>query len=161
MCKIKEGKQKTLFLSNLNAKRDWGHARDYCVAMWKMLQQKQPEDFVIATGVQYSVRQFIQWSAKELGITLSFEGEGLNEIGIVESKEGNHSPNVNVGDVIVRIDKRYFRPAEVDTLLGDPSKAREQLGWTPEITVQEMCSEMIAEDLKIAKQTRLIKDHES
>ena len=161
LANIAQGLEDCLYMGNINALRDWGHAKDYVRMQWMMLQHSKPDDFVIATGVQYSVRQFIQWSAKELGITLSFEGEGLNEIGIVESKEGNHSPNVNVGDVIVRIDKRYFRPAEVDTLLGDPSKAREQLGWTPEITVQEMCSEMIAEDLKIAKQTRLIKDHES
>lgn len=126
---------------------------------WMMLQQDAPEDFVIATGVQYSVREFISWSAKELGITLRFEGNGIDEIGIVESISGNDTPAVKVGDVIVRIDPRYFRPAEVDTLLGDQTKAKEKLGWVPEITVQEMCSEMVAEDLKCAKRHALLKQH--
>ena len=122
-----------------------------------MLQQEQPEDFVIATGVQFSVRQFVQWSAEHLGITLRFEGSGVDEVGIVESISGDSAPALKVGDVIVRVDKRYFRPSEVETLLGDPSKAKQKLGWTPEITVQEMCAEMVAEDLQAAKRTALLK----
>ncbi|HID37833.1 MAG TPA: GDP-mannose 4,6-dehydratase, partial [Ghiorsea sp.] len=114
---------------------------------------------VIATGVQYSVRQFIEWSAKELGITISFEGEGLDEKGVITAIEGDNAPALKVGDVIVQIDPRYFRPAEVETLLGDPSKAKEVLGWTPEITVQEMCAEMVVSDLKLAKQKALLKQH--
>lgn len=126
---------------------------------WMMLQQEAPEDFVIATGVQYSVREFINWSAKELGITLRFEGTGVDEVGIVSSIDGDSAPAVSVGDTIVRIDPRYFRPAEVDTLLGDPTKAKEKLGWTPEITVQDMCAEMVYEDLKAAKRHALLKEH--
>jgi GDPmannose 4,6-dehydratase len=122
-----------------------------------MLQQEQPEDFVIATGVQYSVRQFIEWSAQELGIKLKFEGQGVDEKAIVIAIEGDNAPSLKVGDVVVQIDPRYFRPAEVETLLGDPSKAKQKLGWTPEITVQEMCSEMVSEDLKIAKQHAFMK----
>ena len=146
-------------MGNIDALRDWGHAKDYVHMQWMMLQQDQAEDFVIATGVQYSVRQFIGWSAKELGISLRFEGSGLDEIGIVESIDGDNAPNANVGDVIVKIDPRYFRPAEVETLLGDPAKAKEKLGWTPKITVQEMCAEMVAEDLKTAKRHALLKIH--
>ena len=126
---------------------------------WMMLQQDQPEDFVIATGVQYSVRQFIEWSAAELGITLRFEGQGVEEIAIVETVEGDKAPALGVGDVVVRIDPRYFRPAEVETLLGDPTKAKQTLGWVPEITVQEMCAEMVSEDLKVAQRHSLLKTH--
>jgi GDPmannose 4,6-dehydratase len=126
---------------------------------WMMLQQDKPEDFVIATGVQYSVRQFIEWSAKELGLTLRFEGEGINEKGIIDSIIGDKTPAIKVGDVIVQVDKRYFRPAEVETLLGDPTKAKQILGWVPEITAQEMCTEMVAEDLKIAQRHALLKQH--
>ena len=143
----------------MNALRDWGHAKDYVRMQWMMLQQDKPEDFVIATGLQYSVRQFIEWSANQLGIKLRFKGEGINEIGIVESVNGNSAPFVNVGDVIIKVDPRYFRPAEVETLLGDPSLAKEKLGWEPEITVQEMCSEMVQEDLKIAKHHAFLKKH--
>jgi GDPmannose 4,6-dehydratase len=125
---------------------------------WMMLQQEKPEDFVIATGVQYSVRQFIQWSASELGITLGFEGEGIHERGIIKKLKGNKAPSLKVGDVIVRIDERYFRPAEVETLLGDPTKAKKKLGWTPEISVQSMCAEMIAEDLKIAQRNAFLSE---
>jgi GDPmannose 4,6-dehydratase len=146
-------------MGNMDALRDWGHAKDYVRMQWMMLQQGQPEDFVIATGVQYSVRQFIDWSARELGITLRFEGEGESEIAVVEKIEGDNAPALMPGGVIVRVDPRYFRPAEVQTLLGDPSNAKEKLGWTPEITVQEMCSEMVAEDLKIAKRHALLKKH--
>tara|TARA_B100000575_G_C23138528_1_gene662021 strand:- start:1273 stop:2391 length:1119 start_codon:yes stop_codon:yes gene_type:complete len=159
LANISQGLEECLFMGNINALRDWGHAKDYVRMQWMMLQQDQPEDFVIATGVQYSVRQFIEWSAKELGISLRFEGSDADEIGIVESIEGDDAPNVNVGDVIVKIDSRYFRPAEVETLLGDPTKAKEKLEWTPQITVQEMCSEMVAEDLKIAKQYAFLKTH--
>ena len=146
-------------MGNLDALRDWGHAKDYVRMQWMMLQQENPDDFVIATGVQYSVRDFIRWSAAELGITLRFEGQGLDEVAIVEAIEGDDAPSLSVGDTVVRIDARYFRPTEVETLLGDPSKAKEKLGWVPEITVQEMCAEMVVEDLKIAKQYALLKAH--
>lgn len=126
---------------------------------WMMLQQDAPEDFVIATGVQYSVREFIRWSAAELGISLRFEGQGVDEVAIVENVTGDKAPSIKVGDVIMRIDPRYFRPAEVETLLGDPTKAKEKLGWVPEITVQEMCAEMVREDLKIAQRHALLKLH--
>jgi len=126
---------------------------------WMMLQQEQAEDFVVATGVQYSVREFIRWSAAELGVTLRFEGSGEAEKAIVEAIEGDMAPALKVGDTIVCVDPRYFRPAEVETLLGDPSKAKDKLGWTPEITVQEMCAEMIREDLKVAKRHALLKEH--
>jgi GDPmannose 4,6-dehydratase len=123
---------------------------------WMMLQQELPEDFVIATGVQYSVRQFIEWSASELGITLIFEGEGIHEVAKVSQIEGDLAPNVHVGDIVMRIDPAYFRPAEVETLLGNPKKAKEKLGWTPNISVQDMCAEMVIEDLKQAKQHLLL-----
>jgi GDPmannose 4,6-dehydratase len=159
LANISQGLEQCLYMGNMDALRDWGHAKDYVRMQWMMLQQEQPEDFVIATGVQYSVREFITWSAKELGITLRFEGEGVDEQGIVEAVEGDDAPNVKVGDVVVKVDPRYFRPAEVETLLGDPSKAKEKLGWTPEITTQEMCAEMVAEDLKVAKRHALLKEH--
>jgi len=126
---------------------------------WLMLQQEQPEDFVIATGVQYSVRQFVEWSALELGVTLKFVGEGVEEIAVVAAIEGNKAPALKKGDVVVQIDPRYFRPAEVETLLGDPTKAKEKLGWVPEITVQDMCAEMMKEDLKAAQRYALLKLH--
>ncbi|WP_290653988.1 GDP-mannose 4,6-dehydratase [Idiomarina sp.] len=159
LANIAQGLEQCLYMGNMDALRDWGHAKDYVRMQWMMLQQEQPEDFVIATGVQYSVREFITWSAKELGITLRFEGEGVDEQGIVAAVEGDDAPNVKVGDVLVKVDPRYFRPAEVETLLGDPSKAKEKLGWTPEITTQEMCAEMVAEDLKVAKRHALLKEH--
>ena len=124
-----------------------------------MLQQDIPDDFCIATGVQYSVRQFIQWSALELGITIRFEGDGLNEVGIVESIKGDDAPALKVEDIVFRVDKRYFRPSEVETLLGSPKKAKDELGWVPEITTQEMCAEMVREDLKDAKRHALLKEH--
>lgn len=157
LANIAQGLEDCLYLGNMDALRDWGHAKDYVRMQWLMLQQEQPEDFVIATGVQLSVRQFVQWSAEHLGITLRFEGSGVDEVGIVESISGDSAPALKVGDVIVRVDKRYFRPSEVETLLGDPSKAKQKLGWTPEITVQEMCAEMVAEDLQAAKRTALLK----
>ena len=159
LANIAQGLEKCLFMGNIDALRDWGHAKDYIRMQWMMLQQDKPDDFVIATGVQYSVRQFIEWSASELGITMRFEGEGLEEKGIIVSIEGDKAPALNVGDVIVQIDPRYFRPAEVETLLGDPSKAKKELGWTPEITVQEMCAEMVEEDLKVAQRHALLKEH--
>lgn len=157
LANIAQGLEDCLYLGNMDALRDWGHAKDYVRMQWLMLQQEQPEDFVIATGVQFSVRQFVQWSAEHLGITLRFEGSGVDEVGIVESISGDSAPALKVGDVIVRVDKRYFRPSEVETLLGDPNKAKQKLGWTPEITVQEMCAEMVAEDLQAAKRTALLK----
>lgn len=159
LANIAQGLEQCLFMGNLDALRDWGHAKDYVRMQWMMLQQDEPEDFVIATGVQYSVRQFIEWSATELGITLRFEGKGVDETAVVESIEGDKAPALKIGDVIVRVDPRYFRPAEVETLLGDPSKAKQKLGWVPEITVQEMCAEMIREDLKAAQRHALLKQH--
>lgn len=159
LANIAQGLEKCLFMGNLNALRDWGHAKDYVRMQWMMLQQDQPEDFVIATGVQYSVRQFIEWSAAELGVSLRFEGEGVDEIGIVKSISGDKASALNVGDVVVRVDPRYFRPAEVETLLGDPTKAKEKLGWVPEIKVQEMCAEMVAEDLKVAQRHAFLRAH--
>jgi GDPmannose 4,6-dehydratase len=159
LANIAQGLEPCLYMGNIEALRDWGHAKDYVRMQWMMLQQDTPEDFVIATGVQHSVRQFIEWSAAELGITMRFEGKGLEEVGIVAEIEGNAAPALSVGDVIVRIDPRYFRPAEVETLLGDPSKAKAKLGWSPEITVQEMCAEMVAHDLQNARRTRLLREH--
>lgn len=156
---IAQGIEKCLFLGNMDALRDWGHAKDYVRMQWMMLQQDKPEDFVIATGVQYSVRQFVIWSAKELGIDLEFSGQGVEEKATVAFIEGNNAPALKVGDVIVVIDPRYFRPAEVETLLGDASNAKTKLGWVPEITVQEMCAEMVEEDLMVAKRSVLLKNH--
>lgn len=159
LANIAQGLDKCLYMGNIDSLRDWGHAKDYVRMQWMMLQQQQAEDFVIATGLQYSVRQFIHWSAAELGITLRFEGNGVDERGIVEQIQGDKAPSLKPGDTIVRIDPRYFRPAEVDTLLGDPSKAKAKLGWTPEITAQEMCSEMVAHDLHVAQRHALLKKH--
>jgi len=159
LANIAQGLERCLYMGNLDSLRDWGHAKDYVRMQWMMLQQDQAEDFVIATGVQYSVREFIRWSAAELGVQLRFEGSGVDEKAIVESIEGDMAPALKVGDTIVCVDSRYFRPAEVETLLGDPSKAKDKLGWTPEITVQEMCAEMVREDLKIAKRHALLKEH--
>ncbi|EKO36131.1 GDP-mannose 4,6-dehydratase [SAR86 cluster bacterium SAR86E] len=153
------GLEKCLFLGNLNALRDWGHAKDYVRMQWMMLQQDKPEDFVIATGVQFSVRQFIEWSAQELGISLKFINSGIEEVGIVESIKGNKAPAISVGDIIVRVDPGYFRPSEVETLLGDPTKAREILGWEPVITVQQMCAEMVEADYKIAESQKILSKH--
>ena len=159
LANIAQGLDRCLYMGNLDALRDWGHAKDYVRMQWMMLQQEAAEDFVIATGKQYSVREFIQWSAAELGISLDFQGEGLNEVGVVAAVNGNDAPAVKPGDVVVRVDPRYFRPAEVETLLGDPSKAKQKLGWVPEITAQEMCAEMVAEDLKAARRQALLKQH--
>ena len=153
------GLEPCLYLGNIDSLRDWGHARDYVQMQWLMLQQDSAEDFVIATGQQHSVRQFVEWSARELGIELRFEGTGTDEVGIVEAVTSNLAPAVSPGDVIVRIDPRYFRPAEVETLLGDATKAQDKLGWTPQTTVQEMCAEMVAEDLTRAKRHVVLKSH--
>ena len=153
------GLEKCIYMGNIDSLRDWGHAKDYVKMQWMMLQQDAPEDFVIATGVQYSVREFIEWAGSELGVTIDFSGTGVDEIGTVSSIQGNLAPALSVGDVVVRIDPRYFRPAEVDTLLGDPTKAKEKLGWVPEITAQEMCAEMVREDLKAAQRQALLKEH--
>ena len=146
-------------MGNINALRDWGHAKDYVRMKWLMLQQEKPEDFVIATGVQYSVREFITWTAAELGLTLRFEGKDEAEVAVVELVTSDAAPAVKPGQVIIRIDPRYYRPAEVETLLGDPTKAYDKLGWVPQITAQEMCREMVAEDLKTARRQRLLKEH--
>jgi len=159
LANIAQGLEACLYMGNIDALRDWGHAKDYVRMQWMMLQQAEPEDFVIATGQQYSVREFIRWSAEELGITLRFEGEGVDEVGIVESVAGDLAPAVQPGQTLVRIDPRYFRPAEVETLLGDPTKAKEKLGWEPEITARQMCAEMVAEDLKTAQRHALLKEH--
>jgi len=156
---IAQGLEKCLYMGNMDALRDWGHAKDYVRMQWLMLQQAQPEDFVIATGVQFTVREFIVRSAKELGITLRFEGKAEAEVAIVESIAGENAPALKVGDVIVRIDSRYYRPTEVETLLGDPTKAKEKLGWVPEVTLDEMIVEMIANDLDQAKRHALLNDH--
>ena len=159
LANIAQGLDTCLYMGNIDALRDWGHAKDYVRMQWMMLQQNQPEDFVIATGVQFSVRQFIQWSAQELGIGLRFEGKGVDEKATVISIQGDNAPGLKVGDVVVQIDPRYFRPTEVETLLGDPTKAKQKLGWTPEITVQEMCAEMVREDLEQATKAALLKKH--
>jgi GDPmannose 4,6-dehydratase len=159
LANIAQGHEKCLYMGNLDSLRDWGHAKDYVRMQWMMLQQQQAEDFVIATGVQYSVREFITWSARELGITLRFEGAGAAEKAFVERIEGDKAPALKPGDCIVSVDPRYFRPAEVETLLGDPTKARERLGWVPEITAQQMCAEMVAEDLKAAQRHALLRAH--
>lgn len=159
MANISQGLEKCLYLGNMDALRDWGHAKDYVRMQWMMLQQEEADDFVIATGKQISVREFVRLSAKEVGIEVSFEGEGLEETATVTSVDQSISPAVSVGDVVVRVDPRYFRPAEVETLLGDPTKAKEKLGWVPEITVEEMCTEMVANDLEVARQHALLKKH--
>jgi GDPmannose 4,6-dehydratase len=156
---ISQGLETCLYLGNMDALRDWGHAKDYVRMQWMMLQQDVADDFVIATGKQISVREFVSMSAAEAGITLEFSGEGLEEIATVTGVTGDNAPSVNVGDVIVKVDTRYFRPAEVETLLGDPSKAKEKLGWVPQITVEEMCAEMVNNDLDIAKQHAILKNY--
>ena len=156
---IAQGLDQCLYMGNIDALRDWGHAKDYVRMQWMMLQQEQPEDFVIATGVQYSVREFIQKSAAQLGLTLEFIDAGESEYAKVAQIEGDKAPALKVGDVIVRIDPRYYRPTEVETLLGDPAKAKEKLGWTPEITLDQMVEEMVANDLDQARQHALLQKH--
>jgi GDPmannose 4,6-dehydratase len=159
LANISQGLEDCLHMGNLNALRDWGHAKDYVRMQWLMLQQEVPEDFVIATGVQYSVRDFIKWSASALGVELEFKGKGDEEMGIVVAVEGENAPFIKPGDIIVKVDPRYFRPAEVETLLGDPSSAKDKLGWVPEITAEQMCHEMISFDLTEARRIRLLRDH--
>ena len=162
LCNIAHGLDSCLYLGNMDALRDWGHAKDYVRMQWMMLQQDSPEDFVIATGVQYSVREFVQWSAQELGVELQFRGEGVQEEAVITALKGSLAPALKVGDVIVKTDPRYFRPCEVETLLGDPSKAKEKLGWMPKITAQEMCAEMVRDDLKVAKRLAFMhRNHDS
>jgi GDPmannose 4,6-dehydratase len=159
MANIAQGLEDCLFMGNIDALRDWGHAKDYVEMQWLMLQQETPDDFVIATGVQYSVRVFINKTVAQLGIELAWEGEAVDEIGRVASITGDKAPRLKVGDVIVKIDPRYFRPTEVETLLGNPAKAKEKLGWTPKITLDEMIEEMVAYDLDQAKQHALLKNN--
>lgn len=156
---ISQGLEKCLYLGNMDALRDWGHAKDYVRMQWMMLQQDKAEDFVIATGKQISVREFVKLAAKEVGIELEFSGKGVDEIAMVKSVAGDNAACVKPGDVIVRVDPRYFRPAEVETLLGDPTKAKEKLGWVPQITVEEMCAEMVQHDLDTAKRHALLKQN--
>jgi len=159
LANIAQGLENCLYMGNMDSLRDWGHAHDYVRMQWLMLQQEQPDDFVIATGKQVSVREFISRSAKQLGITLRFEGEGVDEVALVEAISGDTAPALAVGDVIVKVDPRYFRPAEVETLLGDPAKAKAKLGWEPEITLDEMIAEMVAGDLDQARRHALLKQH--
>ena len=153
------GLEDCLYLGNLSALRDWGHAKDYVRMQWLMLQQREAKDYVIATGKQYSVREFIKWSAKALGIDIEFQGFGKREVGIVVGLSGNLAPEVSIGQVIIRVADRYFRPTEVETLLGDAALAKMELDWEPEITVQEMCKEMVEADYRIAQELALLKNH--
>ena len=159
LANIALGLESTIYMGNIDALRDWGHAKDYVRMQWMMLQQETPDDFVIATGKQYSVREFIKWSAAALGMELEFSGVGLKEVGVVAAIKGDLVPSVKVGQTVVKIDERYFRPSEVETLLGDPSKAKNLLGWEPKITAQEMCAEMVEEDYRAARRTVLLKEH--
>lgn len=159
LANIAMGLEPCLYMGNIDSLRDWGHAKDYVRMQWMMLQQDAPEDYVIATGMQYSVRKFITWSARELGIELTFTGTGVDEIATITDITGDKAPALKAGDVVMRIDTRYFRPAEVETLLGNPAKAKRNLGWVPEITAQEMCAEMVSEDHKAAQRYALLKKH--
>lgn len=159
LANIAQGIDDCLYMGNLDSLRDWGHAKDYVQMQWLMLQQATPEDFVIATGVQYTVRQFIEWAAREVGVELEFQGIGLKEVGKVKSIIGDKAPCISVGDIIVKVDPKYFRPAEVETLLGDPSNAKEKLGWEPLTNVREMCSEMVLQDLKEAKKQAFLRSN--
>lgn len=157
LARIYLGLQDCLFLGNMDAKRDWGHAKDYVEMQWMMLQQDKAEDFVIATGIQYSVRDFVDTAARELGVTIKWTGEGVNEVGTVQIAPAE--TGMIAGQVIVRVDPRYFRPTEVETLLGDPTKAKEKLGWTPTTTFAELVTEMMREDLNSARRDSLVKRH--
>ena len=159
LCNISLGIEDCLYLGNIDSLRDWGHAKDYVRMQWLMLQQDKPDDYVIATGNQFSVRQFIEWSAEELGIKIRFRGEGVNEVGYVEKVNGENAPNISPGDEIIKINPKYFRPTEVDNLLGDPSKAKKELNWVPEISAKDLCKEMIQHDLNEAKKKALLADH--
>ena len=159
LANIAQGLESCLYMGNLDALRDWGHAKDYVRMQWMMLQQSSPRDYVIATGQQYSVRNFIRWTAEALGIDVAFEGAGVDERVVVTAVMGDKAPGIGKGDVIVRVDSRYFRPTEVETLLGDPSKAKTDLGWQPEITAKDMCIEMVQKDLLEAKKFALLQKH--
>ena len=159
LAQIAHGLDKCLYMGNLDARRDWGHARDYVRMQWMMLQQEEPEDFIIATGVQHTVRDFIRWAAGELGIVLRFEGCGADERAFVESIEGPNAPALRQGDCIVAVDPRYFRPAEVDALLGDSSKAKMKLGWVPQISARQLCAEMMREDAEEARRVAFLRSH--
>ena len=159
LANISQGIEKTIFMGNLNAYRDWGHAKDFVKMQWLMLQQEEAKDFVIATGLQITVRDFIIMASRELGIELEFRGKGLDEIGVVKSVDSSKSPAISEGDVIIKINPKYFRPTEVETLLGDSSMAKELLGWEPEITIEELCAEMVASDLEKSKQNALLLKH--
>lgn len=149
---IAYGLDDCLYMGNVDAKRDWGHALDYVAAQWLMLQHESPDDFVIATGEQHTVRDFITWAAEDIGVTLEFSGNGLEEVAMVSSIVGDNAPALRVGDVVMRIDPKFFRPSEVGTLLGDPTKAKTVLGWQPRFSARQLCSEMVREDMKIASQ---------
>ena len=157
LANIAQGLEHCLYLGNMDSLRDWGHAKDYVRMQWLMLQQDKPEDFVIATGKQISVRDFVRMTAAHVGLELEFSGAGVEEIATVAAISGDNAPGVQVGDIIVRVSPRYFRPAEVETLLGDPTNAKTKLGWVPEISVEEMCAEMVANDLEQARQHALLK----
>ena len=157
MCNIALGLQDCIYMGNINALRDWGHAKDYVVMQWMMLQQKKAKDYVIATGKQYSVREFIMWSADALGIEIVFEGKDKDEVAKVTGIKGDLAPKIKIGQVIMRIDPLYYRPTEVDSLLGDSRKAKKELGWEPKITAQEMCEEMVREDYEGARKRALLK----
>jgi len=159
LANIAQGLEKCLYMGNMDSLRDWGHAKDYVRMQWMMLQQEKPQDFVIATGRQISVRDFVRMTGRNLGLEIEFEGKGTNERGIVASMRGDAAPALKVGDTVVAIDPRYFRPAEVETLLGDPGKAKRELGWVPEISVEEMCAEMVQSDLAEAKRHALLRSH--
>jgi GDPmannose 4,6-dehydratase len=161
LSRILLGMQDCLYLGNLDAKRDWGHARDYVEAQWLILQQQEPEDFAIATGIQHSVREFVELSARELGMTIRWQGQGVDEVGILEEIDGSRHEAGNqlppAGSVIIRVDPRYYRPCEVEELLGDPTKAQQELGWKPKISFEAMVTEMVTSDLEEAKRDALCK----
>lgn len=160
LSRVALGLDDCVYMGNLDALRDWGHAKDYVRMQWLMLQQDKPEDFVIASGEQHTVRQFIRWAAEELGVTLRFEGSGVDEVAVVDRVVGSAAPALTPGKTVVRVDPRYFRPTEVETLLGDPAKAKRRLGWIPEITVQQMCAEMVQADLREAQCYLAGQDHQ-
>jgi GDPmannose 4,6-dehydratase len=157
VAKIALGFQETLYLGNLDAKRDWGHAKDYVEGMWLILQQEQPEDFVLATGITTEIREFVKMAFAEIGVELAFRGTAENEEGYVVANTGNH--DVQLGRVVVKVDPRYYRPTEVDLLIGDASKAYEKLGWKPKYTLAEMVTEMIASDIQIFSKEKFLKDN--
>ena len=160
LCNIALGLESCLQMGNIDALRDWGHAKDYVEMQWLMLQQEAPEDYVIASGKQYSVREFFIWASQEIGIEVAFEGEGVDEIARVVSIKGDKAPAISEGDIIMKVNPRYFRPAEVETLLGDPTKAKTKLGWEPKVTAQEMCAEMMISDYTSARRNALLNNHD-